>query len=51
MAQSKEFWRKGVILAIVGGFAFWVTNFAISLTPIAAEYRACYFNFLFSNAS
>jgi hypothetical protein len=24
----------------VGGLAFWVTNFAISLTPIAAEYRA-----------
>jgi NhaP-type Na+/H+ or K+/H+ antiporter len=25
----------------VGGLAFWVTNFAISLTPLAAEYRAC----------
>jgi len=40
MTQSKEIWRKMVILAIVGGLAFWVTNFAISLTPIAAEYRA-----------
>jgi hypothetical protein len=29
-----------LVLAIVGGLAFWVTNFAISLTPIAAEYRA-----------
>ena len=27
-------------LAIVGGLAFWAANFAISLTPIAAEYRA-----------
>jgi NhaP-type Na+/H+ or K+/H+ antiporter len=27
-------------LAFVGGAAFWVTNFAISLTPVAAEYRA-----------
>jgi hypothetical protein len=40
MTQSKEIWRKVVILAIVGGLAFWVTNFAISRTPIAAEYRA-----------
>jgi hypothetical protein len=40
MTQSKEIWRKVVILAVVGGLAFWVTNFAISLTPIAAEYRA-----------
>jgi len=27
-------------LTVVGGSAFWATNFAISLTPIAAEYRA-----------
>jgi hypothetical protein len=40
MAQSKEIWRKALVLAIVGGLAFWVTNFAISRTPIAAEYRA-----------
>ena len=40
MTQSKEIWRKVVILAVVGGLAFWVTNFAISRTPIAAEYRA-----------
>jgi hypothetical protein len=26
-------------LAIAGGLAFWVANFAISRTPIAAEYR------------
>jgi NhaP-type Na+/H+ or K+/H+ antiporter len=40
MTQSKEIWRKVVILAIAGGLGFWVANFAISLTPIAAEYRA-----------
>jgi hypothetical protein len=40
MAQSKEIWRKILLLGFAGGLAFWVTNFAISLTPIAAEYRA-----------
>lgn len=29
-----------IILAVAGGLAFWVANSAISLTPIAAEYRA-----------
>jgi len=37
--QSKEIWKKASILAVAGGLGFWVTNFAISLTPIAAEYR------------
>ena len=36
MTQSKEM----TILTIAGGLGFWVANFAISLTPIAAEYRA-----------
>jgi hypothetical protein len=40
MAQSEKNWTKVSILAIAGGAAFWVVNFAISLTPIAAEYRA-----------
>lgn len=40
MTQSKEIWQKVSILAIAGGFGFWIANFAISLTPIAAEYRA-----------
>jgi hypothetical protein len=31
---------RALKLAIAGGLAFWVANFAISLTPIAAEYRA-----------
>jgi hypothetical protein len=40
MIQPREIWRKASTLAIAGGAAFWVANFAISLTPIAAEYRA-----------
>ena len=40
MTQSKEIWTKVVILAIVGGLAFFAITFAISLLPIAAEYRA-----------
>lgn len=39
MIQSKGIWRKTPILAIAGGLAFWLANFAISRTPIAAEYR------------
>lgn len=40
MTQPSGIWRKASILAIGGGLGFWVANFAISLTPIAAEYRA-----------
>jgi len=36
MTRSKEI----TSLAIAGGLGFWGANFAISLTPIAAEYRA-----------
>lgn len=32
--------RRTLALAGAGGVAFWVVNFAISLTPIAAEYRS-----------
>jgi NhaP-type Na+/H+ or K+/H+ antiporter len=39
ITQSKEIWRKVSVLALAGGAAFWVANFVISLTPIAAEYR------------
>jgi hypothetical protein len=35
-----EIYKKVIILGIAGGIAFWAANFAISLTPIAAEYRA-----------
>ena len=33
-------WKKVFVLTLVGGLAFWLANFAISRTPIAAEYRA-----------
>ena len=36
MTRSKEM----TMLAVAGGLGFWLANFAISLTPIAAEYRA-----------
>ena len=36
MTRSKE----TTLLSLAGGLGFWVANFAISLTPIAAEYRA-----------
>jgi hypothetical protein len=40
MTQPQGIWRKALILAIGGALGFWAANFAISLTPIAAEYRA-----------
>ncbi len=40
MKSSKGIWKKVFILTLVGGLAFWLANFAISRTPIAAEYRA-----------
>jgi F0F1-type ATP synthase assembly protein I len=35
-----QFNKKELELAVAGGVAFWATNFLISLTPIAAEYRS-----------
>ena len=40
MKNSKGIWKKAFVLTLVGGVAFWLANFAISRTPIAAEYRA-----------
>jgi hypothetical protein len=40
MIQSKVIWKNVLVLAVAGGLAFWLANFAISWTPIAAEYRA-----------
>jgi hypothetical protein len=41
MTQSKNVtWRNVFVLTLVGGLAFWLANFAISRTPVAAEYRA-----------
>lgn len=36
---SHEFYKKLFKLTVAGGLAFWVANFAISRTSIAAEYR------------
>lgn len=40
MMNSKGIWKRVFELTLVGGLAFWLANFAISRTPIAAEYRA-----------
>jgi NhaP-type Na+/H+ and K+/H+ antiporter len=40
MTRSKVIWKNVFVLAVAGGLAFWLANFAISRTPIAAEYRA-----------
>ena len=39
MVHSKITWRNLFILTVAGCLAFWLANFAISRTPIAAEYR------------
>jgi NhaP-type Na+/H+ or K+/H+ antiporter len=39
-AKREGTWRRTSVLALGGGLGFWMANFAISLTPIAAEYRA-----------
>ncbi|MCB0118339.1 MAG: hypothetical protein H6634_10715 [Anaerolineales bacterium] len=40
MKNSKGIWKKTFVLTLAGGLAFWLANFAISRTSIAAEYRA-----------
>ncbi len=40
MTRSRGLWTRASILAVAGGLGFWMANFAISLTPIAAEYRS-----------
>ena len=40
MENSKGIWKKAFVLTLVGGLAFWLANYAISRTAIAAEYRA-----------
>ena len=39
---SHEFYKKLYRLTGAGGAAFWITDFVISLSPIAAEYRAAF---------
>ena len=40
MKNSKGIWKKVFVLTLAEGLAFFLANFAISRTPIAAEYRA-----------
>jgi hypothetical protein len=42
MQSSREFSKKLLKLAGVGGAVFWITDFVISVSPIAAEYRAAF---------
>jgi hypothetical protein len=39
---SHEFYKKLFKLTGAGGAAFWITDFVISVSPIAAEYRAAF---------
>jgi hypothetical protein len=39
---SKEFYKKLFTLAGAGAAAFWITDFAISVSPIGAEYIAAF---------
>jgi hypothetical protein len=39
---SREFSKKLIRLTVAGGIAFWIVDFAISLSPISAEYMAAF---------
>jgi len=39
VSRSPTAWRTVALLAVGGGLGFWFANLAISLTPLAAEYR------------
>ena len=39
---SHEFSKKLCKLTVAGGVAFWIVDFAISLSPISAEYMAAF---------
>ena len=39
MAQSKEIWKKIIILAVVGGLTFWAISIITSLFPFTVDYR------------
>jgi hypothetical protein len=39
---SREFYKKLYKLTGAGGAAFWIADFVISVSPIAAEYRAAF---------
>jgi hypothetical protein len=39
---SREFSKKLLMLVAAGGAAFWIIDFVISVSPIAAEYKAAF---------
>jgi hypothetical protein len=39
---SREFYKKLLMLAAAGGAAFWIIDFGMAVSPIAAEYRAAF---------
>jgi hypothetical protein len=39
---SRAFSKRLLLLAAVGGAAFWVIDFVISVSPIAADYKAAF---------
>jgi hypothetical protein len=39
---SREFYKKLFKLTGAGGAAFWITDFVLSVSPIAAEYKAAF---------
>jgi hypothetical protein len=39
---SRMFLKKLLMLAAAGGAAFWIIDFVISVSPIAAEYKAAF---------
>jgi hypothetical protein len=39
---SHEFSKKLIKLTVAGGLAFWIADFAMSLSPISAEYMAAF---------
>ena len=39
---SCAFYKKLCALTVAGGVAFWITDFAMSVSPIASEYRAAF---------
>ena len=40
--MSSEFSKKLYKLTVAGGVAFWIVDFAVSLSPISAEYMAAF---------
>lgn len=40
--SSQDFSKKLLKLAVAGGVAFWVTDFLMAVSPIAADYKAAF---------